>query len=71
MREWLNIRKTQPSEIRQRERAGRGDMTKRVATHVSVVGGVRQFADSDAVEHYPDNSPKSFRPRSHLHLVQA
>jgi hypothetical protein len=46
-------------------------VAKRVAAYVAVVGRIRQLADSDAIEHNPDNSPKSRRLRSHLHLVQA
>ena len=53
-----NIREAETQEIRDFQRARFGDMPQRAAADVAVIRRVRQFADSDAIEHDPNNSLK-------------
>ena len=68
MVERFDIREAEADEIRQMQRARAGDVSERVAAYVAVVGGVREFADADAIEDDPDYAREVRSALPHLSL---
>ena len=65
MRERLNVCQSQLHQIWNRQRARFRNVAQRVSPDVPVVGGIRQLANSHAVQHDPDHTSKtSHTPRS-------
>jgi hypothetical protein len=56
MIERRNIGQTQPDKIWERQWARFRDMTERIPTDVVVLSSVRKSANSNTVEHNPDDS---------------
>src|ERR1700723_498133 len=50
----FDVRKSQADEIGETERTRASDVAERVASHVAVVTGVREFPDSYAIQNDPD-----------------
>src|SRR5579862_6176584 len=57
--ERFDIREAEANEIRNLQRTRTRNVTERVASHVAVIRGIGQFANSDAIKHDPDNALKS------------
>ena len=51
-----NVGEAEAHEIREAQRSRARDVAERVAADVAVFGGVRQFADADAVENDPNDA---------------
>jgi hypothetical protein len=56
MRERGDVGKTETNEIWDLQRAGASNVAESVAAGVAVVGGVRQRAKADRIEHNPDDA---------------
>src|SRR6185437_15296802 len=66
MLERFDACEAEANEIRNLQRPRARNVAERVASHVAVVGSIRQLADSDAIEHDPNDALKSrfvFRQR--------
>ena len=57
--ERLDIRQTQPAQIRQMQRTLARDIAQRVAALVAIGRRIRHLADADAIEHDPDDAAEA------------
>src|SRR5215468_12304176 len=54
----LDVAEAEAFEVRDLQAAEAGDVAKGIAAGVAILGGVRHFADSNAIENDPDYSAK-------------